>query len=88
MEPHIVIVIPCYNEATRLQPAAFLTGAKAMPTVRFLFVNDGSNGFLVGSSFSETVTQSGSLLLGFNSHESETNNKGEPLTVLITVTSR
>ena len=42
MEPHIVIVIPCYNEATRLQPAAFLTGAKAMPTVRFLFVNDGS----------------------------------------------
>lgn len=51
-------------------------------------LNDGSNGFLVGSSFSETVTQSGSLLLGFNAHESETNKKGEPLAVLITVTPR
>jgi hypothetical protein len=50
--------------------------------------NDGTTGFLVGSSFSQTVTESGSLLLGFNGHESETTKKGEPLTVLITVTPR
>ncbi len=51
-------------------------------------LNDGTNVFFVGSSFSETVMQSGALLIGLNSHESETNNKGEPLTVLITVTPR
>jgi hypothetical protein len=51
-------------------------------------LNTGDSGFLVGSSFSETVTQSGSLLLGFNSDQSETNDRSEPLTVLITVTPR
>jgi hypothetical protein len=64
-------------------PAQALVGLIESPEL-----NDGTNGFFVGSSFSETVTQSGALLLGFNAHESETTKKGEPLTVLITVTPR
>ena len=37
-----VIVIPCYNEARRLQPQAFLDFLALGHPVRFLFVNDGS----------------------------------------------
>lgn len=38
----ILVVIPCYNEAARLQPAAFVAFARDNPAVAFLFVNDGS----------------------------------------------
>lgn len=37
-----VIVIPCYEEAGRLQRHLFLEFLGLHPTVRFLFVNDGS----------------------------------------------
>jgi glycosyltransferase involved in cell wall biosynthesis len=37
-----IVVIPCYNEATRLQGSKFKAFACAKPTIRFLFVNDGS----------------------------------------------
>jgi glycosyltransferase involved in cell wall biosynthesis len=37
-----VIVIPCYNEAQRLQPQAFFDFLALGSPVRFLFVNDGS----------------------------------------------
>jgi len=37
-----IIVIPCYNEADRLDVAAFELFARAHSEVRFLFVNDGS----------------------------------------------
>jgi len=36
------VVIPCYNEETRLDAQAFLSFVRAVPGVRFLFVNDGS----------------------------------------------
>lgn len=36
------IVIPCYNEASRLNVAAFREFAQHEPEVRFLFVDDGS----------------------------------------------
>ena len=42
MEPPAIIVIPCYNEATRLQVSKFKTFSCAKPAIRFLFVNDGS----------------------------------------------
>ena len=38
----VVIVVPCYNEATRLDGTAFTAFAEANASVRFLFVNDGS----------------------------------------------
>ena len=36
------IVVPCYNEAQRLDDAMFLETLKATPTLSFIFVNDGS----------------------------------------------
>ncbi|GAA3862837.1 glycosyltransferase [Celeribacter arenosi] len=37
-----VIVVPCYNEAKRLDSASFIDYLSATPDVTFLFVNDGS----------------------------------------------
>ncbi|MDH5423022.1 MAG: glycosyltransferase [Acidimicrobiia bacterium] len=39
----VVLVIPCYNEATRLDVGAFTALAAEDPTVSFLFVDDGSS---------------------------------------------
>ena len=38
-----LIIVPCYNEAARLQPQVFLNFTKEHPHVRFLFINDGSS---------------------------------------------
>jgi len=37
------IVVPCYNEADRLDATAFIAFADEHPSVSFLFVNDGSS---------------------------------------------
>ena len=36
------LVVPCYNEAVRLDRSAFLAALDATPSLRFLFVDDGS----------------------------------------------
>lgn len=38
-----VIVVPCYNEAERLNAAAFLDHLRSAPQVDFVFVDDGSH---------------------------------------------
>jgi glycosyltransferase involved in cell wall biosynthesis len=40
--PELALVVPCYNEATRLDPQAFLRFAATHPTVRLLMIDDGS----------------------------------------------
>src|SRR4051794_39855798 len=40
--PRATIVVPCYNEARRLDVHAFRTFARDDRAPRFLFVNDGS----------------------------------------------
>lgn len=40
--PDLVLVVPCYNEASRLVPEAFVRFAAARPSARLLFVDDGS----------------------------------------------
>lgn len=39
----VCIIIPCYNEATRLPTDTFLAYQQLYPHVRFCFVNDGSS---------------------------------------------
>lgn len=38
----LALVVPCYNEAARLDPAAFLDFAASHPDVRLVMVDDGS----------------------------------------------
>ena len=40
--PSIIIIIPCFNEAKRLQTSAFLNFIDSHPDVQFYFINDGS----------------------------------------------
>jgi dolichyl-phosphate beta-glucosyltransferase len=40
--PELALIVPCHNEATRLSPQAFLDFAGTHPSVRILFVDDGS----------------------------------------------
>ncbi len=42
MQPGVVLVVPCYVEASRLAPPAFLEFLAARPSVTLLFVDDGS----------------------------------------------
>jgi glycosyltransferase involved in cell wall biosynthesis len=41
-EPRVVLVVPCYVEASRLAPAAFLDVLPPRPWLTLLFVDDGS----------------------------------------------
>jgi glycosyltransferase involved in cell wall biosynthesis len=41
-QPRYAIVVPCYNEASRLQSDRFLEFLRDHEDIRFLFVNDGS----------------------------------------------
>jgi dolichyl-phosphate beta-glucosyltransferase len=40
--PALALVVPCYNEAARLEPTAFLQFLAAHPNVRLVMVDDGS----------------------------------------------
>lgn len=40
--PELTLVVPCYNEAARLDPEAFLHFAATHPAVRLILVDDGS----------------------------------------------
>jgi dolichyl-phosphate beta-glucosyltransferase len=42
MTPELALAVPCYNEAARLRPEAFLQFATGHPDVRFVMVDDGS----------------------------------------------
>lgn len=38
-----IVIVPCYNEETRLQQDVFILNLKSYPDLRIIFVNDGSN---------------------------------------------
>jgi glycosyltransferase involved in cell wall biosynthesis len=41
--PKTAIIVPCYNEATRIQQRKFLQCCELLRHVSFIFINDGSN---------------------------------------------
>ena len=41
--PRVLLVVPCYVEAARLAPAAFLDVLPSRPWLALLFVDDGSH---------------------------------------------
>jgi len=41
-QPSLVLVVPCFNEEARLDRQAFLDFSASHPSVRLLFVDDGS----------------------------------------------
>jgi glycosyltransferase involved in cell wall biosynthesis len=41
--PTLILVVPCFNEAARLNPPAFLDFASSRPSAFLLFVDDGSS---------------------------------------------
>lgn len=68
------IVVPCYNEARRLQPQAFVSAMREEPGLSFLFVNDGSSDNtleIIGSIKKERPAQVESLSLDRNSGKAE-----------------
>ena len=40
--PHLTLIVPCFNEASRLRPGTFLDFTTAHPSVFVLFADDGS----------------------------------------------
>jgi glycosyltransferase involved in cell wall biosynthesis len=42
LDRDLILVVPCYNEAARLAPQAFLDFVAARPSIGLLFVDDGS----------------------------------------------
>ena len=42
IQPEVIIIVPCYNEAQRLPRQDFIKFAEDYPGYNFLFVNDGS----------------------------------------------
>ena len=38
----LLLVVPCYNEASRFDATAFLDAVQALPALRLCFVDDGS----------------------------------------------
>ena len=42
LSPTLILVVPCFNEEARLDGRAFLDFTASLPTVRLLFVDDGS----------------------------------------------
>lgn len=42
IEPNIILIIPCYNEAKRLDKNLFVNFSESYPNVSICFVNDGS----------------------------------------------
>jgi glycosyltransferase involved in cell wall biosynthesis len=68
------LVIPCYNEANRIQSEAFVSALQINPNLQLVFVNDGSSDETLGvlTSFRETqldAIRSRIHILSYNSNK-------------------
>lgn len=79
MSPTLIIIVPCYNEGTRLNKNAFIEYIRHDKSTNFLFVNDGStdNTFEVLSSLAtETDNRCANISLPCNSGKAEAVRQG------------
>ncbi len=75
----VTVVVPCYNEAERLQPGRFDAYLQSHPGIRFLFVDDGSTdetARVVGSVAAVGREQTSVLRLNRNSGKAEAVRQG------------
>ncbi|MFA7405238.1 MAG: glycosyltransferase [Pelobacteraceae bacterium] len=73
------IIVPCYNEATRLNPETFLCALKTEPNLSFLFVDDGSTDDtlkIIKTIKEKNLSQVEVLNLEFNSGKAEAVRRG------------
>ena len=74
-----IVVVPCYNEAARLDPRSFREFAALHPEIQLLFVNDGSTdstGQLLQSMASDSPSQLQLLNLELNGGKAEAVRQG------------
>ena len=78
LQPKLGLVVPCFNEGTRLIPDAFISYLRSYSNVTIVFVDDGSNDntLSVVSSICSHTDQATHISLGKNQGKAEAVRRG------------
>ena len=76
--PSFAIIVPCYNEASRIQASQFISFVKEQSDIQFYFIDDGStdNTENILSKMQQSSSRITTISLGKNSGKGEAIRKG------------